>query len=195
VGTTTDGLFPFEKKSFDAIVVTGELERIRDDSQWIEECHKALKPDGRLVLAVERVKPWTLLGFFRRLLGLTYDRKGKVREGYTESALFNVLKDGFDVLSMRTYSRFCVEFVDLIVEFARLHISPGADAADKRVYRLYQAAAGFYWLAYQIDLLLVFQRGFKMIAVAKRRAWLPRKTPVLVDGRSITEAVLSRASA
>jgi hypothetical protein len=33
-----------------------------------------------------------------------------------------------------------------------------------------------------------------MIAMAKRRAWHPRKTPVLVDGRSISEAVLSKAA-
>jgi hypothetical protein len=49
-----------------------------------------------------------------------------------------------------------------------------------------------FGLAYQLDFLLFFSRGNYLIANAKRRAWLPRKTPVLSDGRSITEAVLSK---
>lgn len=195
VFTTNGGAFPFEKKSFDLIVIAGSLERIRADAQWIEECHKALRPDGRLILCVARIKHWTLIRLLRRVFGLTYDRKGQVREGYTESDLFNVLKDGFDVLSTRTYSRFCVEFVDLFVDLGRRHITArGGEAAAARLYRLHRMTALFYWLANQIDLMLFFQRGYKTIAVAKRRAWLPRKTPVLVDGRSITEAVLSRAA-
>jgi SAM-dependent methyltransferase len=194
VFAATDIAFPFDKKSFDAIVVSGSLEGIPADAQWIEECHKALKPDGRLILSVERIKPWTLLRLLRRIFGLTYDRKGLVREGYTETDLFNVLKDGFDVLSMRTYSRFCVEFVDLFVDMGRRHIAARGGAMEPALHRLLRVAALFYWLAFQIDLMLFFFRGYKMIAVAKRRAWLPRKTPVLVDGRSITEAVLSRAA-
>jgi len=194
VFASTDIAFPFDKKSFDAIVVTGSIERIQADAQWIEECHKVLKPDGRLILSVARIKPWTLIRLIRRVFGLTYDRKGLVREGYTETDLFNVLKDGFDVLSMRTYSRFCVEFVDLIVDLGRRHIAARGGSMDAALYRLHRVAALFYWLAFQIDLMLFFQRGYKMIAVAKRRAWRPRKTPVLMDGRSITEAVLSRAA-
>ena len=191
---STDFSFPFEKKSFDAIVISGSLERVQADAQWIEECHKALKPDGRLIICVARIKHWTLIRLLRRVFGLMYDRKGLVREGYTETDLFNVLKDGFDVLSMRTYSRFCVEFVDLFVDLGRRHIAARGGAMDKPLYRLHRVAALFYWLANQIDLMLFFQRGYRMIAIAKRRAWLPRKTPVLVDGRSITEAVLSRAA-
>jgi SAM-dependent methyltransferase len=183
--------FAFGKKSFDAVVIVDSLERIPDDARFIEECHKVLRPDGRLVLNVRRVKTWSLIRSLRRLLGVGFDRQGLVREGYTESELFNVLKDGFDVLSMRTYSKVCMEFVDLWVEWIGRRLASRGDAAQRRLHSL---AGPVYWLAFQIDLLLVFNRGFRMIAVAKRRAWRPRKTPVLVDGRSLTEAVLSRAA-
>lgn len=183
--------FSFGKKSFDAAVVVDSLERVQDDARFIEECHKVLRPDGRLVLTVRRVKSWSLVRSLRRLLGLGFDRQGLVREGYTESELFNVLKDGFDVLSMRTYSKVCMEFVDAWVEWLSLRLANRGPASQRRLQSL---AGPLYWLAFQVDLLLVFNRGSRMIAVAKRRAWRPRKTPVLVDGRTLTEAVLSRAA-
>jgi SAM-dependent methyltransferase len=180
--------FPFEKKSFDAVVIVDGLERIPDDARFIEECHKVLKPDGRLVVSVSRIKSGSAIRPLRRLFGGAPEREGWVRDGYTESDLFNALKDGFDVISTRTYCRFCVEFVELVVGAWARRLG----AAPERLERLYRNAGPFYWLANQVDLLLLLSRGFRMIAVAKRRAWRPRKTPVLVDGRSITEAVLSR---
>jgi hypothetical protein len=50
-----------------------------------------------------------------------------------------------------------------------------------------------YRLFYQLDLLLFFTKGHRMLAVAHRRAWRRRDTPVLVDGRTLSEAVLSKA--
>ena len=52
------------------------------------------------------------------MLGLTFEKQGRVRPGYTESALFNILKDGFDVHHVRSYSRFFVEFVDAWVRYS-----------------------------------------------------------------------------
>ena len=65
--------------------------------------------------------------------------------------------------------------------------------SDAAVMRMYSVAGIFYVLAAQLDMLLFFTRGHYLIAHAKRRAWRPRKTPVQSDGRTITEAVLSRA--
>ncbi|MGQ9663098.1 MAG: hypothetical protein ACUVWX_12290 [Kiritimatiellia bacterium] len=58
--------------------------------------------------------------------------------------------------------------------------------------RLFLGAV-LYTLAYQLDLLLFFTRGYYMVASAKRRAWRPRTAPVLSDGRSLSEVVLVRA--
>jgi SAM-dependent methyltransferase len=185
---------PFKKKSFDAVVIVNALERIPADDQFIEECHKILKPDGRLVVSVANVKPWSPIRPLRRLLGLTYERKGLIRAGYTESDLFNILKHGFDLQGVRSYSRFFVELTDLTVQFVERRLRVKAPADEKRVMLLYSVARFFFWLAFQLDLLLVFNRGHYLVASAKRRAWRPRKAPVLVDGRSITEAVLSKAS-
>ena len=184
---------PFKKKSYDAVVIVDSLERIPEDAPFIEECHKILKPDGRLIVNVQRIRTWTPIRLLRNMLGLAYDRKGMVREGYTETELFNVLKDGFDVLNVHPYSRFFVELTDMAVEAMKRRLTWREGGNEKKLRMLCSLAGVFYWLAFQLDMLLFFSRGYRLIAVGKRRAWRPRKAPILVDGRSITEAVLSRA--
>lgn len=180
---------PFKKKAFDVVVVADTLEWIQDDEAFIEECHRVLKPDGRLVINVARVKTWSLIRLLRRMVGLTPEKKGMVRAGYTESQLFGILKHGFDVYLMRAYSRFFVELTTTVLHF----LSGGKATAEAgRLLRAHRIMAPFYWLAFQLDLLLFLTKGYYLIAVAKRRAWRPRRAPVLVDGRSISEAVLSR---
>ena len=183
---------PFKKKTFDAVVVVSALELFANDSAFIEECHRVLKPDGRLVVHTIRTKPFSLVNLVRRALGVTYQKKEWVRAGYTEPELFTILKDGFDVHNMRAYSRFFTELVDAVVD--RLSLGPRArnGGRDARLSRIYSVAGPFYRLAFQLDMLLFLNRGHHLIATAKRRAWRPRKAPILVDGRSITEAVLSR---
>lgn len=184
---------PYKKQMFDYVVVFHYLERVQSDESLIEECHRVLKPDGRLVINVSHAKKWTVLSPLRSLLGLSRVDKGWVRPGYSESELFNILKHGFDVQSMKTYSRFFVELTNAFVERLthRMKSEPHVDA--KRMLRTYAIASLFFNLAYQLDMLLFLTRGHSLIAVAKRRAWRPRNAPQLVDGRSISEAVLSPA--
>jgi SAM-dependent methyltransferase len=187
-GTT----LPFKKQMFDAVVIFEFLERVQSDEALIEECHRVLKPDGRLIVSVPHIKSWTMLKPFRRMLGHTYQEKGLARPGYSESQLFNILKHGFDVLNMRTYRRFFLELTDMFVQ-ARARRRIGKDNAGKKLMRLYSFVSVFYWLADQLDMFLFLTRGHVLIATAKRRSWRPRNVPVLVDGRSISEAVLSKA--
>ena len=180
---------PFDNKTFDAVVVVDLLERVEDVDAFIEECHRILKPSGHLVLSVGHHKSYTLIPQLRRLLGDSAEGRGFVRYGYTESHLFAILKHGFDVLQVRTYSRFFVECVDV---FARRAVRRETLAGDSGTGSHFLLGL-LYRLAFQLDMLLFFTRGHALIATSKRRAWLPRKTPVLVDGRSISEAVLSKA--
>lgn len=187
---------PFKKKTFDIVVLGPYLEKVSEDLAFVEECHKLLKPDGRLILVVSRQKPFSMMTPIRSLLGLTSVRLNPVRSGYTESQLFNILKHGFDVVGVRSYSRFFVEFIDAIVRSVSLRMERGEapGVAMRKRLRVYGVARPFYWVADQMDLALFLTRGHYMIAVAKRRAWRPRNAPILVDGRSISEAVLSRPS-
>jgi len=185
-----DGRLPFEDKSFDRVVLINQLEAVNDDDLLVEECHRILNVDGKLIVNARNRKSWTFLSTLERTIGATAERRGLARPGYTETQLFNILKHGFDVSQMRTYTRFWVQFVRTLSRGA-LHVPLDGEALA-RLTRREALASPFYRLAYQLDLLLFSSRGFYLVCTARRRAWLPRKTPVLSDGRSISEAVLSR---
>lgn len=188
-----DGRLPFEKHSFDVVVVLDLLEVTQSDNSFIEECHRVLKPDGRLLISVARTKSMSFVNVLRKWLGLTCGRDGEMYVGYTEAELFTLLKHGFDVHSMRTYIRFFLEFADSFVRFFAMGISSDPDD-QRRVYRenrLYTIAVAFYWICYQLDFLIFFSKGHHLLACAKRRAWRSRNAPILNDGRSISEAVLA----
>ncbi|OGV86886.1 MAG: hypothetical protein A2340_14205 [Lentisphaerae bacterium RIFOXYB12_FULL_60_10] len=196
VYVSKDGKLPFKKKIFDRVVIWDVLDTFRDEEAFIEDVHGLLRPDGQLIIHVNRLKRGSLINTLRDLLGFSPEETGRFRAGYTESDLFRVLKHGFDVHAMRSYSRFLVEFVDVWVRFAVRRQGgegPVSEGSVARIQRVYRLAAFFYWLAYQVDVFLFFNKGFRLVASAKRRAWRPRNAPILVDGRSISEAVLSRA--
>jgi SAM-dependent methyltransferase len=183
---------PFENKAFDVMVVFGGMEQAPSDLAMVEEFHRVLKPDARLVIRVDHCKSMSLIGSLRSLFGVSPEKLGYVRPGYTESQLFNALKNGFDVHVVRSYARFFISLVDSIVQGALRPRPADQPARDER--SVYRVAATFYWIALQLDMLLLFSKGHSLIAQAKRRRWRSREAPVLVDGRSISEAVLSRAA-
>jgi SAM-dependent methyltransferase len=190
----TDRTLPFKRKSFDMVVIFGGLEGFHADDAFIEEVHRILKPDGRLIVNVHHEKPYSVVRSLRTMLNAIRESPRLVFTGYSESQLFSILKHGFDVHNMRSYSRFFVELVDCIVAFVLDGIAMDLPDAERKVRRTYLVASPFYLVASQLDLLLFFTRGHSLVASAKRRAWRPRNAPVLVDGRSISEAVLSKAA-
>lgn len=200
----TGPVLPFEDGTFDVVVIIDMLEHLLEDYRFVVECHRVLKPNGRLVFNVPHIKPFAALPPLRRMLGLTDDRHGHVRPGYTEAQVFDLMKDGFDVQEARTYSRFFVEALDTAIQFAASRANKDAQAGAKgvliderdfgkmdKLFRIYSFLYPIFWFAAQFDKLLFFTKGYCLIGRAKRRRqWLPRKVPKLSDGRSIAEAAL-----
>jgi SAM-dependent methyltransferase len=191
VKVVSGGELSFKKKAFDVVVVHDFLERVQEDDLFVEECHRILQPDGRIVIVVPNRKSWTLVNPLRKLLHFGPEDRGWLRPGYTESHLFSILKHGFDVHQMRSFGKVLVEITDTIVKSLRIRSKDKADPQTSQ-RRVLTVGGVFYKIAYQLDILLFVGRGFKIIATAKRRTWRPRNAPILVDGRSISEAVLSR---
>lgn len=201
VGLLQEARLPYEDGAFDGAVVTDVLERVREDARLIAECHRVLKPTGRLIVHVPHMKKCAILRPIRRLLGLA--DAALARPGYTEPALFDLLKDGFDVQATRTYSRFFVEALDTMTRLTAKILNRGRKAGltgegvkdqdawnmekvirwSSRLYPVFQFAAG-------MDTLLAFTKGYNLLVHARRRVWRPRRAPVLADGRSIVEATL-----
>jgi SAM-dependent methyltransferase len=103
---------PFAKGTFDVVIVFGMLETQTSDAAFVKQCHRMLKPEGRLIVCAARKKPFSVLNIVRRRL----QPAGQVRIGYTEGRLFTALKSGFDVSTLRTYQRFFMALASSVVE-------------------------------------------------------------------------------
>ncbi len=172
----SDRRLPFEDKQFDVVVLAlGSLSGDpASDSALVHECHRVLKVSGYLILTVEYAKPLGLV----TLLNLR-PLMASVGGHYSEAALFDLLKTGFDWLGLRTYCRFWVQLVRLWVARQR---------PDKQNHLL----AAVYWAARIGDYLTFFARGYLVTAYGRRKGWRPRQTPKLADGRNISETVLRK---
>lgn len=200
-----EGRMDVPDQSFDTVILTDVLERIRDDHAFIKECHRVLKTDGRLVIATAR-KPLLCFGScpLRALLGLSWKARGLERPGYSAAGFFDVLKDGFDVPETVSFSTCCVEAPGLIGEALANRLlrgpynMPGPETGTGEFYhytKLHAIGSAFYplmWLLARLDeLLLLIVQGHNLAAKSKRRLWRARRTPVLIDGRSIAEAAIN----
>lgn len=203
VSLLQDGKLPYGDAQFDGVVIIDMLEHVADDAGLIAECHRVLKPAGRFLVNVPHLKKRSILRPVRRLLGLTDEAHGHLRPGYSEPALFDLLKDGFDVQEARTYSRFFVESLDTGIQLAVRRMNRGQDPGRKgnvideqdfrkmeKAFRRYSRLYPVFQFAAGMDTLLGFTKGYNLIVRARRRPWRPRRTPVLADGRSIAEAAL-----
>lgn len=190
--------------TYDVVVIVDALERVRDDYAFIKECHRVLKPDGRLVITAARKMVCLGVCPLRSVLGISWRSKGLERPGYSNSELFEVLKDGFDVPETDSYSTCCIEVPGLLCETAANKLArgtynmPGENTGTEQFYyytKLNALATLVYplmWILARLEeKFLVFVPGHNLAAKTKRRVWRVRKQPVLIDGRSIAEAAIN----
>ena len=198
-------LIPEADGTFDVVVIVDALERVRDDYAFIRECHRVLKPDGRLVITAAR-KMMFFPGerVLRFLLGLSWRARGLERSGYSGGEFFEVLKDGFDVPETDSYSTGFLEIPGVLCEAAAnqlvgdVYTLPPETAGPETFYhytRINTLASLVYplmWVLAQLDeKVFFFLPGHNIAAKTKRRVWRVRKQPVLIDGRSIAEAAIN----
>lgn len=180
---------PFGEQSFDVVIWIHGFEQIADPSSAIRECHRVLKPAGRLVLNVP---------FAARIAPLGWMGAGGGRGArFTVTRLYEALKDGFDLQDCRRYGRLMIELADRMTRRIAQRMA-GAEAGgrpDPITLCRAQAVAWrqWAWLNWAVTLLdaaLFLSPGYRLIARARRRLWIPRRAPVLANGRTVAEAAL-----
>ena len=176
---------PFDDGAIDLVVIVDFLEHIADDHGFLEEVKRVLKPSGRLLVNVPNLVKGSILDKIRPRLGLTDERHGHVRHGYSLEGLSEILRQhGFGVLKGHTYSGTFAESIDTLLGFLYLkkqQTKPAPpvtsakgvvlDQADlqtlKKELKLYRLVYPLFFLVSRLDLLRGRQQGYKLIMEAQ----------------------------
>jgi SAM-dependent methyltransferase len=183
-----EGPLPFKTSSFDMVVCLDYLEHVEDDDLCLEEIHRVLKDSGQLILSTPQTGRLFLLHKIRSLLGLKMEFYGHKREGYSLETLHRKLgKAGFSIFSVKNFSRFFTESLELILNVFYIkvfrpkvsaplrdgHIRPTTSEefySKKKAFRLYSLLYPIIWLLSGLDRALFFLKGYGLIIWAKRTA-------------------------
>lgn len=173
------GRTEFPDDYFDLVVIIDFLEHIADDGGFIEELSRITKPDGILIANVPHYKQGSPIRRLRLAAGLTDEKHGHVRPGYTEDGLTGTLLPRFIVEKRHTYSKFFVELFDVAVSWY-LDSIKGGEASRKgnvvtahdmeryaKQFKLYSLIYPLVWCLQQADRLLFFTSGYSLIVRAR----------------------------
>jgi SAM-dependent methyltransferase len=184
---------PFEDNTFDVVVIIDFLEHIPTDKIFIEELKRIMKNDSTLIINVPYLKKFSLLRVLKNGLGLTDERHGHLRPGYSLEQLREMLKGKFEISKEKTYSRFFSELLDTLLTFAYINLSrsripaKGGSASgmtsttrkgtlitekefsqNKKILRIYSIIYPFFWLISKLDYLIFFLKGHSLILKARK---------------------------
>ena len=194
-----NGKLPFEDHSLDRVIIVDALKGIAADQDFICECHRVLKTDGWVIISEEYRKPISCTALLQRIFSVSPVARGLKRNGYTESELYHILKDGFDVPETIIYSNGLFECALAIGDAIQKLILPEhywmvrSKTGQDELYRYQRLSTlnlfGFplFWILSKFE----FLPRHKMLIKSRRRHWRPRQQPKLIDGRSIAEAAIN----
>ena len=169
----------FEDDSFDLVVIIDFLEHIAADEAFINELSRIMKPAARLIINVPHDKPDSIIRKLRLRLGLTDEKHGHLRPGYTYASLNALLEGKFSIQKQQTYSRFFVEFYDALISYLFEKIQKDGDSAkgtvvtagdisaNQKKFKLFSLVYPFVWVLSKLDGLLFFTSGYSLIVQAK----------------------------
>ena len=172
---------PFVDAEFDCVAVVDMIEHVPDDRAFVAELARVTRPGGRLVVNTPHRRDTTL----RRLrdrLGLTDEKHGHVRPGYTVDELRQLVEESgkFAWNEARTYSRTFSEAVDIAINFGVARLGKDHSAKGMVVtghdLRRHSHAFRTYRLVYpavravaSLDHLIPWSPGYMIAAGATRR--------------------------
>ncbi|MEI7948089.1 MAG: class I SAM-dependent methyltransferase [bacterium] len=173
------GELPFEDKQFDVVIVSSSVfsANPKEASELIRECHRVIKAGGHIIFTVIRKKT-TDLGpaIENAATGVT-----TALCGYSEAAVFQLIRDGFDVLGFRYSCRFFVQLISSWeMQQRQAGIIPGA---GMRI---------LYSISNILDtVFLFFTKGYQLTVFGHRKGWREKRSTVLSNVTPVSDAILS----
>lgn len=168
-----NGELPFEDKQFDVVVVANHIIPVNPAAalEFIRECHRVIKPSGHLVFTVCRHSHNNIA---------PASGKDFMGAGFSESSVFNLLRDGFDVPGIRCSCRFFVRQVQRWIEQRRE--TYGMTSAIARIA---------YGIAQFLDYFVIFGKGHQMTVFAHRKGWREKRNSLLGGTANYSNAILT----
>lgn len=166
---------PYERNYFDTVVIIDMLEHVYTDREFVVELARIMKDGGELVVNVPHVKTSSFIRKLRLSLGLTDEKHGHVRPGYTEAQIKTLLTPEFTVEKVGTYSGFFVELVDVIISWTLERMGAGAvsnkgnvvTGADlkkhEKKFKTFSMIYPFVRCAETLDKFLYYGKGHSLI--------------------------------
>ena len=173
------GRTDFDNDTFDLVVIIDFLEHIYTDAEFVDELSRIMKPDAQLIINVPHDKPDSIIRKLRLTLGLTDEKHGHLRPGYTSASLEALVSGKFNIQQQHTYSRFFVEFYDALISYLFEKIQKQGDSskgtvvtaedmsANQKKFKMFSLIYPFVWLLSKLDKLLFFTSGYSLIVRAE----------------------------
>lgn len=176
-----NGEFPYPDQSFDYIIVALDiLPAMPSQETFLKECHRVLKINGRLIISIQNKRPMSLITRRREKLFAQINGFSPINSAMTQKEMFHLFSTGYNVISVENYSKFFTELARIREYEASITSGPNKKKFPN------------YWWANQLDFFIIGGKGFVSVITAERKQWRERISPVLADGRSMQEAVLSQ---
>jgi ubiquinone/menaquinone biosynthesis C-methylase UbiE len=169
----------FNDNEFDRVVIVDLLEHIETEREFIDELFRIIKPGGELIINVPHIKN-SLLRKVRLAIGQTDEKHGHLRPGYTVEQLAVLLKDKFQIVNHKSYSKFFSEFIDTLINFGLSLVKKGENSSKKEIlvtekdiskyqkmFKVYSVIYPVFWVWSKLDTLLFWRSGYMLIVKAK----------------------------
>lgn len=176
-----NGELPYVDKSFDYIIVALDiLPAMPSPEAFIKECHRVLKINGRLIISIQNKQPLSIITSIRNKLAAQISGFTPINVAMTQKEIFQLFSTGYNVISIENYSKFFTELARLKEYEMTILGNPKKSKKPN------------YWVANQLDFFILGGKGFVSVITAERKQWRERISPILADGRSMQEAVLTQ---
>jgi ubiquinone/menaquinone biosynthesis C-methylase UbiE len=180
-----DDSFCFPDDSFDIVVSIDVLEHMNDERPFLRELYRVTKPGGTAIVTVPNGDRRLLANKMKNFIGMTPEKYGHVRAGYTVDELSDVVSQaGFRVRQGGGYSKFFMESLELIINSMYvLVMNKDEDESEQGViaptsqealnthglsYKLYSMMFPVFWLISRLDRLLFWGGHYAVVVTATK---------------------------
>ncbi len=175
---------PFKNNTFEIIICIDFLEHIDKDIECLKELSRIIKHNGKLIIATPLIGKKLFLNKVKRIIGLTMDKYGHVREGYTIDKLNNMLAEAkFIPQKIIYYSYLLTESIEMLLN--RIYIMLNKNKVKKRngviaptnvneyrehkiAYAMFKLLYPLLWWGTRLDFLLKYFGAYAVIMEAKK---------------------------